>query len=170
MATWPPKEDALDEFIERNMSPKGRGRGEGLWLNKEEALFWYATELVVRAAGGKEWGARYILDPKKWELVPFMNDEVKGAVKTIADTLAAQPLDGEFSYRENLCLKGFANVVDDIMTQNPGDKGLIEDCLRIVVEGCKLPSNKGPFRASQIKDKAKRMPNELAQKVVELLS
>mmetsp|Transcript_110938 Transcript_110938/g.324506 ORF Transcript_110938/g.324506 Transcript_110938/m.324506 type:complete len:171 (+) Transcript_110938:66-578(+) len=170
MSSWPPAEESLNDFIERNMSPKGKGRGEGLWAKKEEALYWYAIELVVKAACAKEWGARFIIDGAKWELKPFMDDEVKGGVKYIAEQLEGQTV-GAFGYREYLCLKGFANVIDEIMQSNPRDKELNDDCLRICLAGCKENSNRGAFRATGMRAKAKAMAgNALATEVVELLN
>mmetsp|Transcript_116268 Transcript_116268/g.323858 ORF Transcript_116268/g.323858 Transcript_116268/m.323858 type:complete len:172 (-) Transcript_116268:79-594(-) len=171
MASWPPKDNVLHDFIERNMSPKGKGRGEGLWLKPQEALYWYGTEIVAKAAGAKEWGARWIIDSQKWGLQPYVDDEVRGAVKFIGETLDAQP-EGEFSFRENLCLKGWANVVDEIMELNPKEAELTQDCFRIVIAGCKMPANKGAFRATKVRARAQALGpnNELATKVVELLS
>mmetsp|Transcript_105039 Transcript_105039/g.324022 ORF Transcript_105039/g.324022 Transcript_105039/m.324022 type:complete len:171 (+) Transcript_105039:44-556(+) len=170
MASWPPKDEILSEFIERNMSPKGKGRGEGLWANPEEARYWYAMDLVAKAAGAKEWGARYIIDAKKWDLKPFMDDEVKGGVKHIAAMLDAQ-VPGPFGLRESLCLKGFANVLDEIMELNPREEDLINDCLKIVIVGCKENSNRGSFRATNIRAKARTMAgNQLAAEVVELMN
>mmetsp|Transcript_12261 Transcript_12261/g.34769 ORF Transcript_12261/g.34769 Transcript_12261/m.34769 type:complete len:171 (+) Transcript_12261:91-603(+) len=170
MSSWPPKDEILDEFIERNMSPKGKGRGEGLWAKREEALYWYAVELAAKAAGAKEWGARFIVDAARWELKPFMDDEVKGAVKYIAEQLENQTV-GAFGFREYLCLKGFANVVDEIMAQSPREKELNDDCLKICLWGCKENSNRGAFRATGMRAKAKAMAgNALAAEVVELLN
>eukprot|EP00415_Alexandrium_ostenfeldii_P001572 UN1572 len=170
MASWPPKDESLDAFIERNMSPKGKGRGEGLWAKREDALYWYAIELAVTASGSKEWGARFIVDQTRWGLKPYCDDEVKGAVKYVADTLENQS-SGEFSFREYLCTKGFANIVDALVEQNPRDTDFNTNCMRIVLEGCKENSNRGAFRATGIRAKAKAMAgNNTAKEVVELLN
>lgn len=170
MAVWPPKDDVLDEFIESNMSPKGKGRGEGLWAKREEALYWYAIDLCAKASGGKEWGARIIIDQQRWSLKPYCDDEVKGAIKYIADTLEKQA-PGPFGFREYLCTKGFQNVVDELMEKNLKDADLVNDCMRICLEGCKENSNRGAFRATGMRAKAKAMANsDTAKKVVELLN
>eukprot|EP00413_Alexandrium_margalefii_P037629 CAMPEP_0204607338 /NCGR_PEP_ID=MMETSP0661-20131031/59651_1 /ASSEMBLY_ACC=CAM_ASM_000606 /TAXON_ID=109239 /ORGANISM="Alexandrium margalefi, Strain AMGDE01CS-322" /LENGTH=169 /DNA_ID=CAMNT_0051618743 /DNA_START=78 /DNA_END=587 /DNA_ORIENTATION=+ len=168
--SWPPNDEVLSEYIEQQMSPKGKGRGEGLWTKPDEARYWYAIELAARASGAKEWGARFIIDAKRWDLKPFLDDEVKGAIKYIAEQLENQePV--PFGYREHLCVKGFANVVDELMKLNPGDKDLQGDLLKIVIFGCKENSNRGCFRATEIRAKAKTMAgNEMAQEVVKLLS
>merc|ERR1712137_1342583 len=141
-----------------------------------ESLFYYALGLTVTAGGGKEWGARYIMDSEKWGMKPYLDDSVKNALRYLCDKMENQDTDEVLLERYNFCeymgLHQYNDVLAALLDQNSKDKEVVQLCFRCVLASCRYPPNTGMFRANKIflaKAREEKPPGEYNQRLIELL-
>mmetsp|Transcript_46574 Transcript_46574/g.87194 ORF Transcript_46574/g.87194 Transcript_46574/m.87194 type:complete len:173 (-) Transcript_46574:118-636(-) len=171
MASWPPSDEVITTWFQERCAPKGKGKGD---YPDNENLFYYALDKCVNAAGGKEFGARYIMEPARWEIKPYMDDEVKSAMRHMIDEMDNQPLTsrqlGHFDRREYINYKQFCDVVGCLLDQNENDAEVVELCFQMTLASCKFEPNRGMFRAVRnIRDMAKNMSTPSAKAVYKTL-
>eukprot|EP00930_Biecheleria_cincta_P031559 TRINITY_DN21904_c0_g2_i1.p1 TRINITY_DN21904_c0_g2~~TRINITY_DN21904_c0_g2_i1.p1 ORF type:complete len:173 (+),score=22.12 TRINITY_DN21904_c0_g2_i1:42-521(+) len=149
-AAWPPSDEKLDAWFAKEVTPKGKGKGE---YPHDENLFYYALDLCINAAGYREYGVRYHSDPGK--LTPYMDEEVKGALRYMINEMEKQPMEsrslGHHDRREYLNYKQYCDVTGALLGQNREDPEVVELIFLFVLAAGKHRPNVGMWTAASSK-------------------
>lgn len=172
---WPPPESKVDEWIKTEWEPTQvkKPPAEVVPISRTDACFGYATKVCMCASGGKMWGPTIWVDPDKWGLTPYLDDEVKGALDFLAAKVEEEPVweGGHMCRAERLSTRGFGYVIRALMEQNMSDADTINKCARLCVAMCKFPKARGCFRSAFLRERLEKVepPSEVVQKAIDFL-